>query len=275
MLECLCYYFYCRDAAERRLKMDFATKILTAPLGKTYIFSVGQAGYIIKSKKGTLLGIDMYLTDCVERVEGHVGFKRLTPKVLLPTDIEFDYVLATHPHYDHFDMDAVPVLMSNPHTKLIASVNCLAETERLLMKQDNITYVKPGDVYEADDIRLDIVFCDHGTGAPDAFGLVISVDGKKIYMAGDTCLRKDLLPDIKAMGPFDVVIGPINGAYGNLNESEFVTVCELLAPALAIPCHFGTFASHGGNPQKFRDEIETRIPEQKYLLMAQCEQYIL
>ena len=119
--------------------MDFATQILTAPLGKTHLFAVGQAGFIIKSKKGTLLGIDMYLTDCVERVEGHVGFKRLTPKVLMPTDIQFDYVVATHPHYDHFDMDAIPVLMSNSHTKLIASLNCKQETERLLMVQDNLT----------------------------------------------------------------------------------------------------------------------------------------
>lgn len=251
--------------------MDFATQILTAPLGKTHFFAVGQAGFIIKSKKGTLLGIDMYLTDCVERVEGHVGFKRLTPKVLSAYDIQFDYVVATHPHYDHFDMDAIPVLMSNPHTKLIASVNCKQETERLLMVQDNITYVKPGDSYDADDIHLDVVFCDHGTGAPDAFGLVITVDEKKIYMAGDTCLRMDLLSTIKDQ--YDVVIGPINGAYGNLNETEFVTVCEYLKPALAIPCHFGTFATHGGSPQKFRDEIEARLPEQKYLLMAQCEQY--
>ncbi len=253
--------------------MNFVTQILTAPLGKTHLFAIGQAGFIIKSKVGTLLGIDMYLTDCVERVEGHVGFKRLIPKLIMPADIRFDYVVTTHPHYDHFDIDAIPVLMSNSHTKLVASFNCKQETERLLMSQKNITYVQPGDRYDADDIHLNIVFCDHGIGAPDAFGLVITVDDKKIYMTGDTCLRMDLLPKIKEMGDFDVVIGPINGAYGNLNEMEFVTVCEYLKPSLAIPCHFGTFASHGGDPQKFRDEIETRLPEQKYLLMSQCEQY--
>ena len=29
---------------------DFVISVLTAPLGKTHLFSVGQAGYIIKSK---------------------------------------------------------------------------------------------------------------------------------------------------------------------------------------------------------------------------------
>ncbi len=252
--------------------MDFAARILTAPLGKTHLFSVGQAGFIIKSKKGTLLGIDMYLTDCVERVEGHVGFKRLTPKVLAPDALCFDYIVATHPHYDHFDMDAMPVLMSNPHTRLIASMNCKRETERLKMVQDNITYVKPGDRYDADDIHIDVIFCDHGTGAPDAFGLIVTADEKKIYIAGDTCLRMDLLPAIVGEH-IDVFIGPINGAYGNLDEADFVTVCTCIKPDLAIPCHFGTFAAHGGNPQRFREEMEARLPDQKYLLMAQCEQY--
>ena len=48
---------------------DFALKVLTAPAGKTYIFSLGQAGFIIKSKSGQLLAIDLYLSDCVERIE--------------------------------------------------------------------------------------------------------------------------------------------------------------------------------------------------------------
>ena len=66
---------------------DFALQVLTAPLGKTHLFSVGQAGFIIKSKSGQLLAIDLYLSDCVERVEGNVGFKRLLPKILNPDDL--------------------------------------------------------------------------------------------------------------------------------------------------------------------------------------------
>ena len=41
---------------------DFAIRVLTAPLGKTHLFSVGQAGFIIKSKSGQLLAIDLYLS---------------------------------------------------------------------------------------------------------------------------------------------------------------------------------------------------------------------
>ena len=92
---------------------EFTLKVLTAPEGSTYLFSVGQAGYIIKSKSGQLLGIDLYLSDCVERVEGNMGFKRLLPRILNPYDINFDLVIATHPHLDHFDMDSIPELLAN------------------------------------------------------------------------------------------------------------------------------------------------------------------
>lgn len=255
--------------------MDLATRILTARLGQSHIFYVGQAGYIIKSKAGTLLGVDMYLTDCVERAEGHMGFKRLTPKLLEPSELQFDYVLATHPHYDHFDMDAMPILLSNAHTHLFASVNCKHEIQRLIMEEAKVTYIKIGDTVKAKDIIIDCVFCDHGVGTPDAVGLVITMDEKKIYIAGDTCLRLDKVHEIKKKGPFDIMIAPINGAYRNLNEHECVALAEALNPKLVIPCHYGTFASHGGNPGVFVSYIKERLPQQKFLLMAQGEQLAL
>ncbi len=47
--------------------IEFAQRILTAPLGRTWLFAAGQAGFIIKSAAGRLLAIDLYLSDCVER----------------------------------------------------------------------------------------------------------------------------------------------------------------------------------------------------------------
>lgn len=241
----------------------------------TSIFSLGQAGFAFKSRTGTLLGLDIYLSCCVERVEGHVGYKRLLPVILNPSDVEFDYLIATHPHFDHFDMDSIPTMMANHRTKLFASVDCRKEVRRMMMTDENITYVKVGDHYEADDFVLDFVFCDHGTGAPDAVGVVISVDGKKIYVAGDTCLRLDKSDEIKKYGPFDVMIAPINGAYGNLNEKECVELSKVLMPNLTIPCHYGMFASHGGNPGLFMEYMKKELPDWEFLLMTMGEQYDL
>lgn len=252
---------------------DLAIKVLTAPLGKTYLFSVGQAGYIVKSKSGQLLGIDLYLSECVERVEGNVGFKRLLPKVLSAFDLEFDIVITTHPHKDHFDIDSVPELMSNGKSELYASMDCRELINELEMTEKNVQYVKPGYSTAKGDFKLDFINCDHGSGAPDAVGVIITVDGKKIVEVGDTCLRLDWTSEYLSQGNLDVLIAPINGAYGNLNEEECAVLANHLKPEVTIPCHYGMFASHGGNPGKFYEIMKSQYPENKFLLMAQGEKY--
>ncbi|MCC8137122.1 MAG: MBL fold metallo-hydrolase [Clostridiales bacterium] len=255
--------------------MDFAKKVLTAPLGRTYLFSIGQAGYILKSKSGQLLGIDLYLSDSVERIEGHMGYKRMLPKIQGAYDLEFDVVIATHPHRDHFDPDIIPELMANGRTKLFASVDCEKDVKRLEMSNIGITYVKPGDSCTAGDFKLDFINCDHGNGAPDAVGVIVTVDGKRVMEAGDTCLRLDRKEEYLSKGKLDVMIAPINGAYGNMNEQECAELSGTLKPGITIPCHYGMFASHGGNPGKFFDIMREQYPDNKFLIMTQGEMLAL
>ena len=228
-----------------------ADKIQAAPLGKTHLFSVGQAGFIVKSAAGELLAIDLYLSDCVERIEQDPGFRRLLPRLLFPQEIVFDVVICTHPHMDHFDIDAVPQLMSNDRTRLFCSVDSEKLVKQLQMEYFNsrITYVKPSDHVTAGSFVIDFVDCDHGEGAPDAVGVLVNVDGKKIYETGDTCLRLDRA--ISLPRDLDVLIGPINGASGNMNEADLPQLAELLKPKTTIPCHYGMFANHHGDVGRF------------------------
>lgn len=251
--------------------MELSTRILCTNNG-TYIFYIGQAGYILKGKNGQILGVDLYLSDCVERVEGHIGYKRLLPKILNPHDIILDYVIATHPHMDHFDMDSIPELVANQDTKLFASENCNRLTQKLNMNHKNICYVKPGYITQAGDFLLEFVDCDHGEGVPDAVGVVITIDGKKIYMAGDTRLRMDRVSELKEKGPFDIVIGPINGAYGNMNEKEFALYSTSIGAKMIVPSHYGMFASHGGNPGVFLEEMRALNALSRTYIMTVGEQ---
>lgn len=248
------------------------TEKLLYPHGKTSLFFVAQAGFILKSANGTTMGIDLYLSDCVERFD---GFKRLSPKVFRPDELELDYLAATHWHLDHFDIDSIPILMANGKTKLICAEDCCEHVQNLHLDESRVTYVRVGTHVTCEDIDLDAVFCDHGTGAPLAVGLVVTIDGYKIYIAGDTSLRLDKAPEIAKYGPFDVMIAPINGAFGNLNEAENVQLCAFHKPKLNIPCHFWTFAEHYGNPGIYMNEMMKMLPDQKYCIMAPGEQIFL
>ena len=249
---------------------EFETRLLY-PDGKTSLHYVAQAGFVLKSKKGTTVGIDLYLTDCVERFD---GFKRLSPKVMSPS-AKLDYVLASHWHLDHFDIDAMPLLMANGHTRLICTDDCRDHVKNLNLDKKRVTYVKAGDTVSCDDITVHAVFCDHGENTPLAVGFVFEADGYKIYMAGDTCLRLDRAPEIAAYGPFDVMTAPINGAFGNLNEYDNIKLCEFHQPKLSIPCHFWTFAEQHGDPGVWLEEMKKRLPQQEYRIMAAGEQLIL
>lgn len=254
---------------------DFAIKLLTSKLGKTHLFFVGQAGFIIKSSGGQFLAIDIYLSDCVERLEKYIGFKRLLPKILNPFECEFEVIIATHPHLDHFDMDSIPILMSNGKTHLFASVNCENEVKKFLLDTNRITYVKPNESFNFGDFKIDFVPCDHGEGAPDAVGVIVNVDGKSIYSAGDTCLRMDRIDFLKNKGDIDILIAPINGAYGNMNEEECAKFNNALNSKLVIPCHYGMFAAHGGNLGKFIKIMDEKYPQNKYKIMAMGESLTL
>ena len=249
---------------------DFATSVLTAK--GPCLFAVGQAGFILKSSNGQLLCIDLYLSNCVERLEGHKGFKRLLPQILEPDDLTFDVIICTHPHLDHFDIDAVPEMV-NKGSRLLCSVDCEKLVQQMQMEyyNDRITYVKPGDRLTAGDFDISFVNCDHGAGAPDAVGAVIRVDGKTIYEVGDSCLRLDRVDEIPK--DLDVLISPINGMYGNMNSEDTIRLAEALKPGLVIPCHYGVFASHGGDLKQFYDMTKERnIPA---LIMRQGEAYRL
>lgn len=238
--------------------------------GKVGVFWLGQAGFAIKSENGTLIAVDPYFSDCCNR---YFGFRRLIPYILTPYDVEFDAIVCSHAHYDHFDVDGIPQALAGGKTRLIGAEDCRAECERLHI-QDNVTFLTVGDRTEIDDITVTALPCDHGELAPDALGLLFEVSGKKIYMMGDTSYRPDYLTN-ECLRDLDLLILPINGAFGNLNEREGAQVCATLKPKLAIPCHFGNFAEHGGNPGAFADIMQNEVPDVAYRLMRVGEGILL
>ncbi len=253
----------------------FVQKIEKAELGKTHLFSIGQAGYVIKSSSGQKLGIDLCLSECVERVEHSVGFKRLLPAILAPEEVKADVLVCTHFHRDHYDIDAVPAMMQCPKTRLFCPKDCEPDIENGTIDKSRVTIIQPGDVACTGDFKLRFINCDHGTGAPLAVGVIIEVDGFRLLFVGDTRLRLDRKQEYLSSGPLDILIAPINGAYGNLNEEECAILSSVLEPKITVPSHYGLFAAHGGNPGQFYDIMTKKYPERSFVIMGLGECYTL
>lgn len=252
--------------------MSLGQTIQTLSLGKTYLFFLGQAGFIIKSSTGALIAVDLYLSNCCER---YYGYKRLMPYLLHPMELEFDYIVVTHAHEDHFDVDSLPQMMTNHKTKLIAAKDAYHRAEDISLPMEQVVCMSEGEQYQDSRFKLQAVFCDHGKETPDAIGLVLEVDNKTFYITGDTALRLDQVSNILKYGPFHVMICPINGKFGNLNEHEAVTLCEQIHPNVIIPCHYWNFAEHGGDPGVFQSVIKEKLPNQNYIIMTMGEWIVL
>ena len=250
----------------------FAQSVLTTrvPHGAVGVFFLGQAGFIFKTPDGELCALDPYLSNCCER---YFGFKRLMPYLLDARELTLDTLLISHAHYDHFDPDSVPILMANGKTRLIGAKDTAAECERLGISGD-ITYLSCGETVQAGGVTVTGMPCDHGKDTPDALGFLLNIAGKRIYSMGDTAYRPDYLdnPDIQGV---DLLILPINGAFGNLNEEQAARVIATIKPALAIPCHYWNFAEHGGDPGQFQRAMAELAPAVPYRLMRQGEGMLL
>ena len=253
--------------------MNTAQTILDmkVPEGRMGLIFMGQAGFILKSPKGELMGIDLYLSDFCER---YFGLKRLTPQILKPDEIEFDYLLCSHAHYDHFDPDSVPVMLSGSRTRFYCSINCVEECARYGIPESRCIVLHEGELISIGSFTVLPVPGDHGDDAPDALGLYIRCGEKSFYLAGDTCWREDYAKEM-AKYPVDFCAAPINGVDGNMNAEEGAAFFKTVRARLSMPCHFWTFAEQGGDPNAFMEAMKRDEDHPAFILMAQGETILI
>lgn len=188
------------------------------------------------------------------------------PYLLSANDIIFDWVIATHAHYDHFDVDSMPIILSNEKTQLISARDGRVECERLNLPLDKVMFLGPDEMVKQEGFKLKAIPCDHGELAPDAIGLLLMIGNKRIYITGDTSYRPDLL-DNPELRDLDLLILPINGQFGNLDEYQASLVANILKPGLVIPCHFWNFAEHGGDPNLFTQHMKKNANDVEFTIM--------
>jgi L-ascorbate metabolism protein UlaG (beta-lactamase superfamily) len=118
------------------------------------------------------------------------------------------------------------------------------------LAQPHVHTVKPGDTITVSGVAIEAVpayntnkkFHPRSAGH---VGYIVTVDDARIYHAGDT----DLIPE---MADFDVNIAmlPVSGTYV-MTADEAIQAAERLAPAIAIPMHYGAIVGGLSDAEQF------------------------
>jgi len=252
-----------------KLNLNMVMSKLKVPEGHIGIIWMSQAGFIFKTSQGELIGVDLYLSDCVERL---VGFKRLMPKLIDYHKLNLDYLICSHEHPDHLDIDALPEFVRKG-TRLIGTKSCRKKLEEMRYDPNKMIEINEGEQKNFGSFTVEGVYADHGDLSPDAIGIVLHFENFKIYFTGDTAYRPEKMKRAISLRP-EILILPINGKYNNLNAEEAAKLTGLILPKLVIPCHFWMFKEHNGDPQSFVEALKKYAPENKSLFMTPGEAYI-
>ena len=90
------------------------------------------------------------------------------------------------------------------------------------------------------------------TGMPA--GILVKVEDKTIYHAGDTAVFGDM-EMIGKRHPIDVAFVPIGDNF-TMGPEDAAYAVELLNPKLAVPIHFNTFPPIEQDPETFKALVE-------------------
>lgn len=248
--------------------MNFAEKITASEpqAGEIGLFWLGQAGFLIKNSRGKLMAVDPYLSDLSERLDGN---KRLMMPVMEAKDLKADILLVTHYHTDHLDLDSLPALLEG-NTVLYGSEQTIEKCKSIRIPDRKLIRTEVGEIQTRDGFTVETVFADHGDAATGAVGFIVGCEGIKIYFTGDTSYQTDRMKHA-AEQEIDILVLPINGEYGNMNERDAAMLAGQVKPRLTIPSHFWTFSRHRGNPYDFENEMKANAPDCPYYIMAQGE----
>jgi L-ascorbate 6-phosphate lactonase len=218
---------------------------------------LGQSGFRFKINE-LIVYIDPYLSDSIERIEGS-RLKRQVPIEIQPNKIDdANYVLITHIHLDHCDLDTlIPLSVASPLCKFIAPnivCNYLSEMgfpkDRLICAVDSWISIGTGIRVHATPAAHPVIAYDYA-GFMECVGYIIEVLGKNlIYHSGDTFLVDELVTALNKFTPIDVVMLPINehnyfkeklGILGNMSLREAFGLAQLLNVSRMVPMHWDLF----------------------------------
>ncbi len=234
--------------------------------GAVALWWLGQNGFIFKSHEGTLVGIDLYLTDsCAGLAPDGMDLSRRVPILIPPEELDVDYFVCTHNHQDHTDPETIERLRHKDTQQFVGPHPSCDVFRQKGVEPGRILPIWADHELDLRDTRIRGTFA-LPTDASDLnhLGYILQFgSAPRIYMTGDTA-ECELLESARRHQP-QLMITCINGGFKNLSHDQAARLAGAIRPKAAIPCHYDMFPDNAADPRQFRAALKLRAPDVRYV----------
>jgi L-ascorbate metabolism protein UlaG (beta-lactamase superfamily) len=260
--------------------------------GAAWLWYLGQHGFVI-NLGGLVFYIDVILNDLLDQ-EGKT--RREYPPPFDPGMVRrVDYVLCTHNHADHLNLETlVPLARANPEARFVVPRSCRQMLIDAGIGEHRILGARDGEEIPLGPVSILPIVAIHtrfiqdeperGEGGDSlCLGYLLKGSGLSVYHSGDTWVSPVLLQSLKAASPLDIAILPINGTdwertasncIGNMSALDAVKLARSVPVDLTIPTHYDMMAANSENPALFVDYLYRLCPEKRFHIFALGERFI-
>ena len=201
---------------------------------------LGQSGFHIETEGHSVL-IDPFLSGNELAVDS-------------PDEFSPSHILLTHAHPDHYgDTEDIAKRSGATVVSSFEVINYLGEKDI----QGHPMNVGGSHAFPFGKVIYTPAW--HSNSLPDGTyagmpsGLLLEIEGKRIYHAGDTALFSDM--KLVARGGVDLAMLPIGDNF-TMGPEDALEAVKLIQPKEVIPVHYNTFEVIEQDPEAFKSSVE-------------------